>query len=176
MKSIRVTAAVLAWMARIVAVVFTTVSVYALMVIALSLAAGGSGSLPISVSNGMFEIYIPFTKSVFLLGHYTSAYLVPMLLAIWFYSLFFWLLSGVFNAFTQQKLFVPKGVRQLTRFYRSNFCLPVLLLSVALFYNMGAGDMLMITVLHAVLGVFAWFMAAIFKQGLLLQEEQDLTL
>jgi hypothetical protein len=36
-------------------------------------------------------------------------------------------------------------------------------------------DMIRIGVLHLVIGVFAFFMAAIFKQGLLLQEEQDLT-
>ena len=36
-------------------------------------------------------------------------------------------------------------------------------------------DILRITLLHLVIGVFAYFMAAIFKQGVHLQEEQDLT-
>ena len=176
MKSLRMIAGILNPLTKIVAMVYTVVTLYAIVVIMLSLISPGAAYVPIGTGGGKFEIYLPFTKTAFLLGDYTSAYLVPMLMIICFYSLFFWLLSGVFSAFKQKKLFVPKGVRQLSRFYISNLTIPILILIAAIFYNMGAQDMLMITVLHGVLGVFAYFMAAIFKEGLLLQEEQDLTL
>jgi hypothetical protein len=166
MKSLRLTAGILSPVAKLIAVLFSLVSLYALVVIVLSLIAPGANMVPIHVGEGRFEIYYPFTRSPFLLGDYTAGYLVPMLLTVCFYSLFFWLLSGVFDAFRQEKLFV----------YISNLTLPLLILLVAVIYRMGEADMLMIAVLHAVLGIFAYFMAAIFKEGVLLQEEQDLTL
>jgi hypothetical protein len=36
-------------------------------------------------------------------------------------------------------------------------------------------DIVRIIMLHLVIGVFAFFMAAIFRHGVVLQEEQDLT-
>jgi hypothetical protein len=36
-------------------------------------------------------------------------------------------------------------------------------------------DVARIALLHLVIGIFAFFMATIFKQGFVLQEEQDLT-
>ena len=89
--------------------------------------------------------------------------------------MFLWLLSGVFHAFKQVKLFTAKGVVQLSRFYITNLLVPFLFLLLFLLFRNEMSDLLRIILLHVIIGVFAYFMAAIFKQGLLLQEEQDLT-
>jgi len=127
--------------------------------------------------DGGFIIFYPFTHKTFLLGDYNSSYLTMMIVLLSFYSLFLWLLCRVFYAFKQQKLFTHASVIKLSRFYITNLVLPPLCLMIAiLFYREMAGDFLVICLLHLVIGVFAFFMAAIFKQGLILQEEQDLTL
>jgi tryptophan-rich sensory protein len=109
------------------------------------------------------------------LGDYTGSYLFTYLFTVAFYGLFLWLLSGVFHAFKQKKLFTEKGAVQLSRFYITNLLMPFLFLVLFLFFRNDMSDIIRIMFLHLVIGVFAYFMAAIFKQGLLLQEEQDLT-
>jgi predicted permease len=88
--------------------------------------------------------------------------------------LFLWLLGGVFQAFKQERLFTKKGFSQLSRFYSVNLTVPVLILIILAVLGQEVQDIIRITFLHLVIGVFAFFMAAIFKQGLFLQEEQDL--
>ena len=97
------------------------------------------------------------------------------LLTITFYGLFLWLLSGVFHAFKQTKIFTRKGVLQLSRFYMINLIVPFVFLALIAVFGEEMIDIVRIILLHLVIGVFAFFMAAIFKQGLVLQEEQDLT-
>jgi hypothetical protein len=71
-------------------------------------------------------------------------------------------------------LFTKKGFSQLSRFYSVNLTVPVLILIILAVLGQEVQDIIRITFLHLVIGVFAFFMAAIFKQGLFLQEEQDL--
>jgi hypothetical protein len=92
------------------------------------------------------------------------------------YGLFFWLLSDIFKTFRQPKLFTPSGVNRLKRFYVGNLTIPILMLLVLAVSGDEVANLVSVTFLHMILGVFAFFMAAIFQQGLLLQEEQDLTL
>lgn len=176
MKPLRFTAGMLSPVAKLLAFLLTAVAGYALVLLAFFAISPQTASLPLRVAGGRFEIYYPFTQVPFLLGDYSAGYLIPVLLTTCFYGLFFYLLGGVFDAFRQKKLFVPKGVRRLSRFCVSNLVLPLLILLVSLACRMGEADMLVIAVLHAVLGVFAYFMTAIFREGLGLQEEQDLTL
>jgi hypothetical protein len=175
MQTVKLLAKVLYHLTRILAVIYSAVGLYAVIVILLYKLTS-SASVPINIADQKFTIYLPFSKIPFLLGDYASYYLLPMLLLVCFYSIFFWLLSGVFSAFKQAKLFVPKGIVQLSRFYKSNLIIPAIILIVSIICNYGVGDMITLTFLHMVLGVFAFFMAVMFKQGLLLQEEQDLTL
>lgn len=174
MKSVRIVANILYYLTRVAAIIYVVTAVYMLIVLLLSVSGAAA---PINVEDDRFEIYYPFTTRPFLLGDYTGPFLVTMILLISFYALFLWLLSNVFKTFRQARLFTQASVKRLSRFYVTNFTLPALsLIAAILFYQEAAGDIAMITFLHIVIGIFAFFMAAIFKQGLLLQEEQDLTL
>lgn len=174
MKSVRFIANILFYICRMFSVLFFIVTLYAFIVLTVSTFSAVSW-LPIEVANGGFKIFYPFTKITFLLGDYTASYIVTNFFTIAFYGLFLWLLSGVFHAFRQQKLFTRKGVKQLSRFYIANLTVPVLFLLLVIILNAEFTDIIRIIFLHLVIGVFAFFMAAIFKQGLLLQDEQDLT-
>jgi hypothetical protein len=174
MKTARFIARILYYVTRISAVLYLLVTAYALAVVFLFLTTSASW-LPMSISAGNgFVIYYPFTQTPFLLGDYSSAYLITSLLTLTFYGLFLWLLGGVFQAFKQERLFTKKGFLQLSRFYSVNLTVPVLILIILAVLGQEVQDIVRITFLHLVIGVFAFFMAAIFKQGLFLQEEQDL--
>jgi hypothetical protein len=174
MKSVRIVANILFYLTRVAAVLYLITAAYSLVIIVL---LGLGSHAPMHTDNGRFEIYYPFTKTIFLLGDYSGSYLTMMILVISFYGVFLWLLSNVFNAFRQLKLFTPKGVMRLSRFYITNLTVPVIcLIAAMLFYREAVSDVMMLTFLHLIIGIFAFFMAAIFRQGLVLQEEQDLTL
>ena len=174
MKSVRLTAGILFYLARTGALLIFVIAMYATVVIVLSHYSTATW-LPIQIEGNHFTIFYPFTKAPFLLGDYTASYLVPNLAIVVFYGLFLWLLSDVFHAFKQQKLFTAKGVAQLSRFYITNLVVPFLFLILFLVFKNEMSDLIRIIFLHTVIGVFAFFMAAIFKQGVALQEEQDLT-
>jgi len=174
-KTVRILSGILYHIVRLLALVFGATAFYAIAILLLSLVTDYD-SLPCTILDGKFVIYAPFSRTPFLLGDYTATYLVPMISATVFYMIFFWLLGNVFDAFRKEKLFVVKGVRQLSSFYKTNLLIPMLILVLALIYQSGINDFLMITFLHGVIGIFAFFMAAIFREGVLLQEEQDLTL
>ena len=128
------------------------------------------------LDNETFLIFLPFTETVFLLGDYTASYLVSNLLTIAFYGLFLWLLSGIFNEFRRPKIFTRKGVYKLSLFYIINLVVPFIFIALLFIFGDEVSDIVRIILLHLVIGVFAFFMAAIFKHGVLLQEEQDLTI
>jgi Protein of unknown function (DUF2975) len=174
MKTVRFTASILFYLSRVSAVLFLTTGFYAIAVVLLSHYTSAQW-LPITIEQGHFAIFYPFTKKTFLLGDYTASFLFTNLFTIAFYGFFLWLLSDVFRAFRQQKLFTQKGVMRLSRFYVTNLVVPVWFLLLVLLFQNDMTDLIRIMFLHLVIGVFAFFMAAIFKQGLILQEEQDLT-
>ncbi len=174
MRTVRVVARVLFYITRIVAVITLVIAIYAVLVLLLSKATSATW-LPMEIRTGnLFVIFYPLTKTPFLLGEYTNEYITTALLTISFYGLFLWLLGSVFHAFMQQRLFSKKGFLQLSRFYVVNLTLPLILLLLVALFGQEVQDIVRITFLHIVIGVFAFFMAAIFKQGLVLQEEQDL--
>lgn len=175
MKKVRLTANILFYVTRLLSILYITTATYASLVMLLAL-NGTTEWLPMRiVEDGSFQIFYPFTHSPFLLGDNTTSFKLILLLITWGYGLFFLLLSGVFNAFRQPKIFVQKGVARLSRFYIANLSIPVSILIIFALAGIAVKDMLIITALHLVIAAFAFFMAVIFKQGLLLQEEQDLT-
>jgi hypothetical protein len=97
-----------------------------------------------------------------------------MIAVIGLYGLFFWLLGNIFRTFREQKLFTGKGVKRLQVFYALNFLVPVPFLIMHIIYAYEVQVVITLTLLHAVLGIFAYFMAVIFSRGLYLQNEQDL--
>jgi hypothetical protein len=176
MKAVRVTASILYYITSAAAFLFFATAIYSFVVLSLSLYTHVAG-LPITTRpDNSFIIFYPFTKTPFLAGDYTSYYLATSTGVVILYSLFLWLLSEVFKTFKQLKLFTPRSVCRLERFYVFNLGVPVLSLMILFFIGQEIRDTLIIVFLHIMIGVFAFFMAAIFKQGLLLQEEQDLTL
>lgn len=129
-----------------------------------------------SIENGeRFEIFFPFSRTPFLLGDYNWYYIVFDFLAVLLlYGLFFLLLGNVFYTFMQPKIFTRKGYLHLRNFYLFNLLLPVVAVVVTAIFSTMEMAVVVIVVLHLVIGIFAYFLAAIFKQGLNLQTEQDL--
>jgi len=121
-----------------------------------------------------FEIAYPFTRQPYLLGEYSSGYILAFLLLLALYALFFFLIGNVFRVFCQSRLFTENGIKQLKRFYTSNLVFPIAaVLVVTPFYDIDS-PVAILVILHAFLGIFSYFMAAIFEQGVSLQDEQDL--
>lgn len=177
MKTVRLTATLLFYVSRAAAALYMITAAYATAIIfALFIYRQPPEWLPIRIIQDRFEIFYPFTQSPFLLGDYTNEFFAILLLVTWGYAAFLLLLSEVFNTFKQRRLFTVRGVWRLNVFYLSNLLVPTLILIAFLIMGLEVRDLLLITFLHVVIGVFAFFMAGIFRQGLLLQEEQDLTL
>ena len=175
MGSSRTIANVLFYISKILSIVLLFIGLYSAIILCLSFYSKAAG-LPILISNNHFIIYYPFTKIPFLAGDYTKEYMLISSGIIFLYGCFLWLLAGVFNAYRQKKLFVKKNVDRLRAFYVFNFIVPLVVFFYLVVANQLMHDVLVITFLHLMLAVFIYFMAEIFTQGLLLQEEQDLTL
>lgn len=148
---------------------------YLLMALHSAIALLTGWSLNIKEDGKYFQIYFPLTKKGILNGDYNLPYilfefLIPMAL----YGLFFLLLSNVFKVFYQPRLFSENGVKQLKRFYLGNFIIPGIVVLIVSFIDEPEIDGIMVIGLHAIIGVFAYYLAAIFKQGLALQHEKDL--
>ena len=122
-----------------------------------------------------FAICYPFTDKPFLLGSvFTISYVAEMFLILFFYSAFFWLLSNVFKTFRQTRLFTPQGISRLKQFYIVNLIVcPVLFLILGM-YSIEDYPFGMTVIAHGIMGIFALFIAAIFQQGVNLQNDQDL--
>ncbi len=174
MKTVRFTATILSYLSRLGAILSLATAFYATAVLLLFRYSHGS-ALPIKVENTYFTIFYPFTKKAFLLGDYTPSYLFTSLFTLFFYGFFLWLLGDVLNSFRRPKLFTRQAVIRLSRFYITNLVVPFLLLLLVIIFQNEISDLIRVMLLHLVIGVFAYFMAAIFRQGLILQEEQDLT-
>ena len=169
MRSVKAVSRVLCYSARILAVLYFTMA-------ALSLLALTTGwGLNIREGGKYFQVYYPFTKIGFLNGDYNISYIIFFfLLPISLYGLFFLLLSNVFKVFFQPKLFTSYGVKHLRLFYQANCIIPGLVVLLTSFFENVETESIVMVVLHFTLGVFAYFFAAIFKQGVQLQNEQDL--
>ena len=98
------------------------------------------------------------------------SFLLPLTL----YGFFFWLVSNLFSVFSKPKLFTVLNLQQLKRFYLFNWLVPFPAIIISSFFVETESALWLLAVVHGILGVFAWMVAAIFKQGLQLQNEQDL--
>ena len=121
------------------------------------------------------HILYPFTQTPFLNVDNNTAYkLFSYLLPLSFYALFFLQASQVFKAFTKPKLFAIPNLGQLKRFYWLNLLLPVISTVAASVFVPIEGIITILIGVHFILGIFAFLLAEIFRQGLKLQNEQDL--
>lgn len=169
MKNIKIIASVLHYVFIIVAFGYIITALYALLNCAFE------APFFEKLANNRFAINFPFSTKHFLLGsEFSIKYVAEMVLGIALYGIFFYVLSGVFNAFMQQKLFTHHGIKNLKRFYIFNLIIyPIFVL---IWYLLSVEDFPFIgmIVAHAIMGFFILFLSAIFEQGVKLQNEQDL--
>ncbi|MBO9730319.1 MAG: hypothetical protein J7623_16890 [Chitinophaga sp.] len=169
MTRVKAVSKILYYLSKILALGYLVTTAYAIICLLTNwnIAAYGDGH--------SLHIFYPFTGRPFLNiasspSYIIFSFLVPLVL----YSVFFQLASGVFKVFYQPKLFSLHHITQLRRFYLLNSIAPgIAALCAALFVSVQQAVWVLVIV-HLFLGAFAWFMAAIFKQGLRLQNEQDL--
>lgn len=169
MQATRLISKLLFYFSRLMALLYG--AFFLLSAIALSTGWG----LELRESGRYFSVNYPFSKQHMLNGDYNASYIVLYFLSVIFwYFLFCWLLGNVFRLFFQPRLFTDTGVRHLRNFYLANFLLPIVHVIATLLFDTLEADAVALVLLHAVVGVFAYFLAAIFRQGLQLQKEQDL--
>lgn len=170
MKNVRTISLILFYITRFAAVLYLLIALYSIISILTE------WSYITKDSGQNFAICFPFTQTPFLLGENNWGYKIfNFIIPIGFYGLFFLLASNVFNVFKQTKLFTQYGVTQLKWFYLANIFVPSITILLAGIFSGNIEEGLeWVAVIHFFLGVFTYFLAAIFKQGLHLQNEQDL--
>jgi hypothetical protein len=169
MKQIRKISKVLFYVTRTIAFLYVLTSIFGFVSFAFK-----TQNFELTKDAASFQINFPFSHTPFLVGQNNPSAIWEMILGILIYSLFFWLLSNVFNAFEQPKLFTEKNVKTLQIFYIANFIIPILMLIFLVINQNFSTSFWSVALLHILLGVFIYFMTIIFKQGLHLQNEQDL--
>lgn len=169
MKPVRIIASFLFVVGRIAAFFYLLTAIYTLINCLFE------GPFFEIMENNRFAINFPFTRQHFLLGsEYSWKYVTEMILGLAVYGLFFLVLSNVFKTFKQERLFTKDGLKNLKQFYQFNLLLyPVVTIVWSLFSFEDFPFFAMI-VAHGIMGIFIFFMAAIFQQGVNLQNEQDL--
>lgn len=121
------------------------------------------------------HILYPFSDQTFLIAENNLNYIIfSFLLPILLYGIFFLLSTRLFKVFFQPKLFTNKNVSELRRFYIFNIFIPLPSVIMASFFVSTETFIWILVFIHFILGIFSFFIADIFKQGLQLQDEQDL--
>ena len=175
MKTIRIVSTVLFYLTRVLSIGYILIFLYCLFIFSFNALLDVSW-LPIQIEEGRFTIFYPFTETSFLLGYSHGEYIIFMLMMLAAYGAFLWLLGNIFRTFKQQKLFTQQGVKALVWFSRSNLLVPIfMMIWMSVYLELENGEAVL-AFLHVIVGIFAWFMEAIFRQGLSLQEDSDLTI
>ena len=121
------------------------------------------------------HILYPFTNVPFLnIDNNLTYILLDFLLPLSLYTSFFWLAAGIFKVFYLPKLFSTENITRLRRFYLFNLFVPGIAALFSRLFTEVESVVWGLIVVHLFLGIFTYFLAAIFKQGLRLQNEQDL--
>ncbi len=89
--------------------------------------------------------------------------------------IFFYLLILIFRTFKSDKIFTKKAVNYLHLFTAANFMISLLIL-LSTKFDINWIQEIVPLFPFAILGVFSAFLAAIFKQGFQLQQENNLTI
>jgi len=169
MNQVKIISKILFYITRFLAVVYLGITAYAVFCLVT-----GWG-LAFSSNSKYFHVLYPFTDSHFLNGDYNLPYiLIDFTMPLGLYGYFFLLASNIFKVFFQPRLFSQYGIKQLRLFYVSNLVIPAVAVLLASIFTEVEDMAVILIILHFILGVFAYFFAAIFKQGVQLQNEQDL--
>ncbi len=91
---------------------------------------------------------------------------------------FFYLLILIFKEFKSNKMFTTKIIRYLNIFAVINLCMPLI---VGVFYLIIYEEIFLKRSFeegypYLIIAIFSFFLAAIFKQGFQIQQENDLTI
>ncbi len=121
------------------------------------------------------HILFPFTGRPFLNIDYNARYiLIAFILPLSLYGIFFGMAATVFRVFLQPKLFTKENILALKRFYQLNIFVPLPISIFASLFFQVESMVWGLVLIHFFLGIFAFFLAGIFAQGVSLQKEQDL--
>ena len=169
MDKTKLAAKIASILGRIMAIGYISTALYSLLCLATKLFVTPYGE-------GQFmHINFPFSQTPFLNIDNNAAYIIcSFLLPIILYGIFFWLVANLFSVFSKPKLFTILNLLQLKRFYLFNWLVPFPALIISSFFVETESIVWLLATIHGILGVFAWMVAAIFKQGLQLQNEQAL--
>ncbi|ASK32385.1 hypothetical protein CEY12_20870 [Chryseobacterium sp. T16E-39] len=125
--------------------------------------------------NKFLHINFPFTDQPFLNIENNYPYIIFSFMTVLLtYGVFFWFSASVFRVFFQTKLFTQENIHKLKRFYIYNIFFPLPIVVIASFFVEVESMIWGLVFIHFMLGIFCLFLANIFKQGLHLQNEQDL--
>lgn len=169
MSKTKLAAKIISFISRVLSTAYFLMAVYSVICLATKWCITPYG-------DGKFlHINYPFSQTPFLNVDNNANYIFfSFLLPITLYGLFFWLTANLFLVFSRPKLFTQSNLLQLKRFYLFNWLVPLPAIIISNFFVETESALWLLAVVHSVLGVFAWMVAAIFKQGLQLQNEQDL--
>ncbi len=124
----------------------------------------------------ILQIRIPFTNSI-IKGDYNPLTFIGIFCFLVFYTSFFFILSLIFKTFSAEKLFTEEAIKYLKWFTILNLILPIAYAVTGILINNSITlDDIIPGLLHIGLGIFAAFIATIFKLGFTLQEENELTI
>lgn len=169
MNRVKIIARILNILCLVLAVFYLTTMAYSVFALIT-----GNGTTPYG-EDKYLHINFPFTDTPFLNVDNNLPYIICSFLAVLlFYGLFFLLTAKVFRIFYQPRLFTLPHIADLRRFYLFNLFVPGIATLLSLLFVPVESMIWGLILVHILLGIFAYFLAAIFKQGLQLQNEQDL--
>lgn len=168
MKRTKIVAKTLLIVSRLLTIGYSIVTLYAAFCVTTGIWTG-------LVDKNLLHVFYPFTRTSFLIAENNTPYILfSFLLPLGLYSIFFWLVSNVFGVFLSPTLFTVQNVVHLKRFYIFNLVAPLLATVTGSFFVPIEGYIIALVVVHFFLGIFTYFLAEIFNQGIGLQNEQNL--
>ena len=161
MKKVQLISKILHFVCRVLLVLYGLTFLHALIAIVFK-----TSSLNIIEEGKRFEIYYPLCKVSFLIGYFEKGYIIfGFLMILGLYAFFFNLLGNFFKAFSSKKLFIEQNHKYMIWFSYANLGLPILAIILASFSFPITREIQVLGALHVLLGVFAYFLSAIFNQG-----------
>ncbi|QRM88179.1 DUF2975 domain-containing protein [Lacinutrix sp. WUR7] len=125
------------------------------------------------------QITIPFINAVF---SYNFSYsILFMWLWLLFYSIYFYTLKDFFQIFTKNNLFNKESLKKLIIFFRLNL-IPLAINILVVLYsslkqkNENIEEELIMIFIHGCVGIIVYLYIDVFKKGIQLQEENNLTI
>lgn len=129
----------------------------------------------VSENGNFLVINFPFTNSSFLNVENNWRYILfSFIIPLFSYALFFYLTSNIFLVFLKEKLFTAQNVKILKKFYFLNFILPLPIAVISMAFVKIIPLIWLLVLIHFIMGIFIFYLAEIFLQGVKLQNEQDL--